>query len=1703
MRKYLFSLAICWLALLIVPMPSAEADEIVSMNVSGGDSTGSTTYFNGGQTIQVTIEFDAPVACAKEDSYLQVLQAEVDGVPLEIPMIDAEEGFDTFKTFEYTLQTGDQNGQLTFIEFDGYCQEEGGVSGYQGYDDPNDADNIEEDMEILNGQYNIVIDTWQMHADSNAAKTLFKPGEAISFYLFFQYHELAVTTPPTIMMNTGGAATYQGIVYEHPYTETLMEFTYTVRDGDDVSDLDIASITGGNVTDNSGNSVDFRFHEGRRLADNASLYADGTPPVVTADPAVNNTNKQGHQITLSATDRPDHGADEYTLYYLWNTSSSTPSAGSVTGVGAHVGQEAPQPDGQPTGSYYLHIRGSDDLGNEDVTTFGPYAFDNTPPTVTFSPNSGTFAEPITVDMSAADSMAGVKSIAYQWKDTAGDPIEETGALAEATLPLNQGEHVLVATVEDNAGNVETYESGVLLLDQTAPTASFSYTAPTDGEGEPVPVQSDEVTVQLAGRSGETVDAYMQWTDDVQTPAREDSNWVKFVDGKSLPHNTQVTTPEATGTWYLHVKTADDVRNVERFTMQDGVWLDNTEPVVALTLDGTNGSFRKEASTQLLVDGGTSTLDTHTIRYLISDQPTPEGDPTSWASSEDGAFELSGVSGVRYIHLYVTDRAGNAAVFTSQSFHLDHLPPTGSVAWQQPHTNETAAQAIVAATDDASSVEYTHTLEEGVWEDDNWISLSVPNIPVTLADIEGEQHIYVKFRDEAGNMSEPAQATVIYDTTPPIETGVAYSPASWTSDTVTATVYYTDHYSPDSYVQETFDENGVFTVLFQDLAGNTDSAEVTIDKIERIKPEVQFSVNGSDHSSQTATTTVTVTDNISDPDNIELFSTWSLDSENVPDSWTAIASGDPVTMDEGDGEYVLWVKAMDEAGNTAAVHSQPFLLDNTLPSGSFTYDISNRTAMPVTARLQVSESVEVTKPIDGSRTHTFLENGSFLFEFVDEAGNVGTATATVDWIDDSLPTAQVTATPDDWTNAPVDVRVSVQGEPPRALSNFETPADAELVYVITEEYGETAEPVAGATVTEAVYRFSTNGSLRFTITDLETDIQAQSEVQIDQIDHVAPTGTLRYNYSNWTQEDVTVTLEASDDRSEVTVIGSDQYIFTENGSHTFRFRDEAGNEEALTATVDWIDREPPEADIRYSTESLTNQSVTASVYMTNERGPVTILNNDGLDEVVFDDNGSFTFRFEDAAGNRGQATANVTWIDKEAPTGSLTYSTLGWTRENVTVTLDMSDNSGVAPTLTSVGGNEHVFTDNGEFTFTFVDAAGNESAITAVVDRIDKTPPQATISYSSTGATNAAVRASLVPNEAVTVLNNGGSAFYDFEANGSITFQLRDRAGNTSAVTATVDHIDQQAPIPTITYDITERTNADVIATVSADEPFYVLNNYQKPQYVFRENGSFSFIVQDLAGNTAEIEAAVDYIDKSKATTTLNYSDTEPTRDDVTVHVDADRPLTYLNNNGESTVTFTRNGFTYLQAQDELGNDYLILIEVTNIDREAPQLAYLQGENLPIPLGSPVNPIGDVVVTDNLDGVLTDETTVSHDIDPNTIGEYSVQYTVTDTAGNTMRVDRAAQVFTTDELTVYINSESTPNGEALVRGNDLIVEYFGEQGETVVKWARGKLDKGAFKTSGQLLAESEISFDKQDYYTFLVQDQERNYRLVHVYVIPSY
>ncbi len=273
-----------------------------------------------------------------------------------------------------------------------------------------------------------------------------------------------------------------------------------------------------------------------------------------------------------------------------------------------------------------------------------------------------------------------------------------------------------------------------------------------------------------------------------------------------------------------------------------------------------------------------------------------------------------------------------------------------------------------------------------------------------------------------------------------------------------------------------------------------------------------------------------------------------------------------------------------------------------------------------------------------------------------------------------------------------------------------------------------------------------------------------------------------------------------------------------------------------------------------------------------------------------------------------------------PMAGLQYSSTECTNQDVIVQL-VSPSTPI--TITNNNGSDtYTFTENGTFTFEFVDEDGVAGMTTAMVDWIDKIAPTANVMYNIVKSTRNEVVATLKDfSEEVTILNNDGKDTYTFSDNGSFEFQIQDKAGNISVVLATVDWIDLVPPTALISYDKETLTNDNVVASIiSESEAITVLNNGGKRTYTFTENGSFQFQIQDAAGNVNEIEAKVDWIDKVIPTVKVDYSTMKETNQPVAVTIQGlNKDISIINNNGKDTYTFLENGKFTFWYQDSIGN----------------------------------------------------------------------------------------------------------------------------------------------------------------------------------------
>ncbi len=515
-----------------------------------------------------------------------------------------------------------------------------------------------------------------------------------------------------------------------------------------------------------------------------------------------------------------------------------------------------------------------------------------------------------------------------------------------------------------------------------------------------------------------------------------------------------------------------------------------------------------------------------------------------------------------------------------------------------------------------------------------------------------------------------------------------------------------------------------------------------------------------------------------------------------------------------------------------------------PTAEIAYSTTELTNQDVTATL-VNENMDITVTNNnGSKTYTFTENGTFTFEFVNSKGIKGTATAEVRNIDKTMPNASIEYSTTQPTNGQVVATV-----------NF----DKENVRIV-DENGNTIEN--GDT-----YTFTENGTHEFRFIGPAGNA-GTAVATVNWIDKEAPVGKITYSTEYKTNQDIVATITFNEENVTITNNDGNTYTFHENGTFTFEFVDRAGNTGTAIATVNNIDRELPVATIHYDVNRWTNGDVMATVTFDKEN--VTV---EGGNTHLFTQNGTHEFKFVGPAGNAGIAVAKVDWIDKEVPKATITYDIDGkLTNQDVTATIKFNEEDVII--TNNDRKNTYTFTENGTFTFQFVDKAGNMGNAIAEVEWIDKVQIVSKITYDINELTNQDVTATITfDKRGVKVVDDNGEEIvngdtYTFTENGTHEFKYIGPAGNTGTAIAEVNWIDKIPPAAIITYNITEPTNQDVTATITFDEGGVTIVNEKgevlenRNTYTFTQNGSYTFHYIGPLGNKGTAIAEVNWIDKT-------------------------------------------------------------------------------------------------------------------------------------------------------------------------------------------------------------------------------------------------
>ena len=407
------------------------------------------------------------------------------------------------------------------------------------------------------------------------------------------------------------------------------------------------------------------------------------------------------------------------------------------------------------------------------------------------------------------------------------------------------------------------------------------------------------------------------------------------------------------------------------------------------------------------------------------------------------------------------------------------------------------------------------------------------------------------------------------------------------------------------------------------------------------------------------------------------------------------------------------------------------------------------------------------------------------------------------------------------------------------------------------------------------------------------------------DVTAPTGTHSINPTNWTNGDVTITLNTTDDMSGVkrikkpdgsyTYSVSTIYVVPANGSYTFVLEDNVGNTRNYTVTINNIDKTAPTGSLSHSPTNWVNTDVKIhwSVADANSgvkqiKLPDGTIKTTATGDYTVSQNGTYTFVVYDVAGNTLTLQETVTNIDKTPPTGSLSHNPTDWVIDYVKIHWTASDsqsgfNRVVLPdgTSTTNASGDFTVTDNGTYTFTLYDNVGNSRILTENINNIDKIMPEGVLSLQENRLTDEKIKISwkafdlqsgfskiLLPDS--TFSTNATGEFIVAQM-GDYSFVIYDKVGNTRELSINVSNVDMINPILEVTQDTDKWTNGEITLNWKADDYQSGLQNVILPSsenvtdkqgsYIVTENGNYIFLAYDKIGNGILVEHQVTNIDK--------------------------------------------------------------------------------------------------------------------------------------------------------------------------------------------------------------------------------------------------
>lgn len=1051
-----------------------------------------------------------------------------------------------------------------------------------------------------------------------------------------------------------------------------------------------------------------------------------------------------------------------------------------------------------------------------------------------------------------------------------------------------GTYVIYA--KDAVGNTTSIEITVNNIDYTPPTLDVGYST-TEWTKDGVKLVLTSVDQASPGGTAGTV-----------------SLSVVGSDGTSYPTD-YLFTSNTSGT----VTSTDDVGNAvsKPFSITN---VDTTVPSISISSDvtsPTNGNVTIE------ITGSDAESGLNAKPY--------SWDGTTWT---DVATKVVNTNGV-YTG-YIRDAVGNISSTTISVANIDKVAPTISgYSYSTEAPCNTSVVVTVSATDTGLGLASSaYSFNGGAYGTSNKFTVTA----------NGTYTVAVK--DKAGNITNGSFSVSNLDFDAPVISSVVPSTTAETNKDVTLTINATDNVgglglTDKAYRLQGYGDwqvsnvvtvtcNGTYTVEVKDKAGNIASKSIEIANIDKEPPTASHVLSITSPTNTDVVSTLTILDNkgikkVVTPDGTVVTQV----------SFQSIT--DYTFSKNGSYTFEIWDTADNKTTHTVDISNidkdKPVIdsIERSTTKECNTYVDITVNAHDAGLGLEAKAFKFTGGDWQSANTLRVSSNGTYSVSVRDVAGNITTQEFSVLNLDFDKPVIKA-------------MTLSTTSQTNKNLTLTVTAEDvglglAKSAYRIN----------SGAWQESNVFTITENGTYTIEVIDKAGNIQMGTKT-VTNIDKVAPSLSASVSTTDPTNQDVVVTLKASDDVEISKVFDangesisltkvSNEYTGTisesANGTFTYKAVDTAGNETTCTVKITNIDKSNPVID---SIGRSTTVPVNTQVVITVNAHDVGLgladkpYKFDGTGWVsdktkVITANGNYRISVKDVAGNITTQTYNVMNLDFDAPkVNGVSLSTASPTNKDVVLTIDAEDvGLGLADKAYRVkdetwqASPRFTVSQNGTYTYEIIDKAGNIASVSKEVTNIDKVAPTISAKVNTTDPTNKDIEVTLTASDNVgisKVVNTSGVALTGTvsgsnmvyvtkePANGTFTYTVTDTAGNTALVKVTIANVDKSLPvIDSISKSTEDPINTDVVVTVTAhdvglglaDKPYKFDNGdwTDVASTTITSNGTYTVQIKDKAGNVITESYEVSNLDFiAPVISSAKVLQTRPVSDRVTVSVRA-------------------------------------------------------------------------------------------------------------------------------------------------------------------------------------------------------------------------